>query len=91
MALEPLYIRNGAGRITQTHLTEKSMNRKEQQIATFAQAYGTAEEIKELDFAEAEAIVAAMTAKESANLEDYLNEGMVDDCSESTSGTQQAD
>ena len=92
MALEPLYIRYGAGRITQTHLNgEIHLDRQEQKLCTYAAVYGTDETIVNIDFAKAEKIAAAMIAESADFHEEYLNEGMVDDCSESTSGTQPED
>lgn len=89
--VEFLYIGYGTRRITQTHLTEKSMNRQQGKICTYVHVYGTSEQIQEINFAEAEKRVAAMIAESADFHEEYLNEGMVDDCSESTSGTQQED
>ena len=67
------------------------MNRQQGKLPTFAERYGTAKEIVNVDFAEAEEIVAALLAESADFHEEYLNEGMVDDCSESTSGTQPED
>lgn len=67
------------------------MDRQEQKICTFVTAYGTSAQIREKAFAEAEKQVAAMIAESADFHEEYLNEGMVDDCSESTSGTQPED
>jgi len=67
------------------------MNRQKGETPTFAARYGTAEEIVNTDFAEAEKRVAAMIAESADFHEEYLNEGMVDDCSESTCGTHNTD